>query len=106
MYSPGVVFFASFVMFFLKVYFSIWTITVTCILPHLWGVSIAQIVQMTDYIRVSEEDPLVSHTHSELLFKFLNFKSLCLSTEISDWTSNWQCVNDGLIYQSIWDVCE
>jgi hypothetical protein len=56
------------------------------------------------YIQLTEEDPLVSHTHFELLFKFLNFKSLCLSTESSDWTSNWQCVNDGLIYQSIWDV--
>jgi hypothetical protein len=43
--------FASFVMclVFFKYYFSILTITVTCILPHLWSVSIAKIVQMTDY---------------------------------------------------------
>ena len=40
------------------------------------------------YIQFTEEkDPLVSHTHSELLLKFLHFKSLCLSTERSDWTS-------------------
>ena len=32
-------------------------------------------------IQFTEEDPLISHTHSELLLKFLNFKSRCLSTK-------------------------
>ena len=65
-----------------------------CSSGYNWN--ILKYIQLTE-----EEDPLVLHTHSELLLKFLNFKSLCLSTERSDWTSISRCVNDGLIYQSI-----